>query len=527
MVLKSTKSSSSQVNKQIILLGDPISSNQIMTLYSYLVLLGVATILAKIIYNTWFHPLSKFPGPFLASQTDLWRVYQLTTRHMPETLLQLHEKYGPVVRYGPNELSFWGVEAINPIYKSGRKVLKSNFYDGFTTFHPNLFGTKDEELHAKRRRQMAHSFSTASLTQMESIFDRRINHLVRTMDSFGDTPFDLKEMMGYYTYDLMGELIFNAEFGTMQAQDPQNLPPINEHIFLGCMYGMLPSLLPYSMQLFPRIPLPWLQRLMAGRKKLRDQTTKHVAVELAKDKTEIRHNILSRLTHAKDPETGEELTEAEISSEAFAFLVAGSHTTSGTLTLLFYHLLHNPTAAEKLTDELKLNGWLEEVPDPNKDDKSLSYSGLEMQLPYATACIRESYRMSPVFSMPLPRVICDPAGTDIDGHHIPQGANCSIVNHALHHNPKTWGDDHDVFRPERWLEEGNTLSPNDLLPFGTGHRGCIGRNIASMSVIKVLVTLWRRYELEAVDADEKLILESVGIGEKEGPLIVKARVRTS
>lgn len=48
-----------------------------------------------------------------------------------------------------------------------------------------------------------------------------------------------------------------------------------------------------------------------------------------------------------------------------------------------------------------------------------------------------------------------------------------------------------------------------------------------MSVIKVLVTLWRRYELEAVDADEKLILESVGIGEKEGPLIVKARVRTS
>jgi len=65
---------------------------------------------------------------------------------MPEKLLKLHEQYGPVVRYGPNELSFWGVKAINPIYKSGRKVLKSDFYDGFTTFYPNLFGTKDEEV---------------------------------------------------------------------------------------------------------------------------------------------------------------------------------------------------------------------------------------------------------------------------------------------------------------------------------------------------------------------------------------------
>ncbi|KIW16058.1 hypothetical protein PV08_06109 [Exophiala spinifera] len=496
-------------------------------LYSYLALLVGGAILATVIYNRWFHPLSKFPGPFLASQTDLWRVYQLTTRHMPEKLLKLHEQYGPVVRYGPNELSFWGVKAINPIYKSGRKVLKSDFYDGFTTFYQNLFGTKDEELHAKRRRQMAHSFSIASLAQMESIFDRRINHLVRTMDSFGAAPFDLKELIGYYTYDLMGELIFNAEFGTMETQDPKGLPPINEHIFLGCIYGMLPSLLPYSMRLAPRVPLPWLQHLLAGRKKLRDQTATHVAVELAKDKTEVRHNILSRLTQATDPETGEGLTEAEISSEAFAFLVAGAHTTSGTLTLLLYHLLHNPTAAKKLTEELNSPLFLQS-PDPRNDQSSPSYSGLEMQLPYATACIRESYRMSPVFTMPLPRTICDPLGADIDGHHIPQGANCSITNHVLHHNPEIWGDDHDVFRPERWLEEGNTLSPNDLLPFGAGHRGCIGRNIASMSVVKVLVTLWRRYELEAVDVDgdEKLVMESVGIGEKKGPLVVKARART-
>lgn len=65
---------------------------------------------------------------------------------MPNTLLELHEKYGPVVRIGPNDLSFQHAAAIDAIYKSGRKLIKSNFYDGFTTFHPNLFGTRDEEV---------------------------------------------------------------------------------------------------------------------------------------------------------------------------------------------------------------------------------------------------------------------------------------------------------------------------------------------------------------------------------------------
>lgn len=374
---------------------------------------------------------------------------------------------------------------------------------------------------------------------MESIFDRRIKHLISVIDSYGAKPFNLKELVAYYTYDLMGELIFNAEFGSMAAQDPNKLPPINEHIFLGCMYGMLPSLLPYSMQLAPHIPLPWLQHLLKSRKALRDQTSKHVAAELAKDKDQTRHNILARLMEARDPETGEELTEAQISSEAFAFLVAGSHTTSGTLTLLFYHLLHNSVSSKRLTEELTVS-----LPLPSPDDESLpAYSGLEMQLPYATACIRENYRISPVFTMPLPRTVIEPGGAIIDGYHVPQGvsrpplsvfslpsltvlqANVAIVNEVLQHNASIWGEDHDTFRPERWLDTSNKLSPNDLLPFGAGHRACIGRNIANMSVTKVLTTLWRRYDLEAVDPTEKLVVETVGIGEKEGPLMVTAKLR--
>jgi hypothetical protein len=47
-----------------------------------------------------------------------------------------------------------------------------------------------------------------------------------------------------------------------------------------------------------------------------------------------------------------------------------------------------------------------------------------------------------------------------------------------------------------------------------------------MSIVKILAAIWRRYDLELVEPDEKLVVESVGIGEKQGPLMVRARLRT-
>lgn len=272
---------------------------------------------------------------------------------------------------------------------------------------------------------MAHSFSVASLSQMESIFDNHIHELLLTIDGLQGKPFDLKELVAFYTYDVMGTLIFNAEFGSQKAQDSNQLPPINDHIFLGCLYGMLPSLLPYSMQVGKHIPWPWLQNLLKSRETLRNKTSNHVATELARDKTVKRQNILTRLIEARDTETGEGLTGDQIKSEAFGFLVAGSHTTSGTLTLLFYHLLHNPAAAKKLSEEL-VAGLSLPLADADAQNMALpAFSGLEMQLPYTTACIRENFRISPVFTMPLPRKVCDPEGLVIDGIHVPYGVSTS------------------------------------------------------------------------------------------------------
>jgi cytochrome P450 len=98
-----------------------------------------------------------------------------------------------------------------------------------------------------------------------------------------------------------------------------------------------------------------------------------------------------------------------------------------------------------------------------------------------------------------------------------------MVNHVLHHDPQKWGDDHDQFTPERWLS--GKISPNDIMPFGTGHRACIGRNIANINILKVFTTLWRNFQFEPEAKNEVLQIESVGIGEKKGPLFCKAQRR--
>jgi hypothetical protein len=138
------------------------------------------------------------------------------------------------------------------------------------------------------------------------------------------------------------------------------------------------------------------------------------------EKGEFHHRtLLSHLIAAQDPETGEKLSAIDIGSEAFGILIAGSHTTAASLTLLLYHLLHNPDAFAKLSEELDAGL-------PHLPAGAYPYTGLENRLPYMMACVREGFRMSPVFTMPLTRAIVPPEGMVVDGEHLPQGVSLPV-----------------------------------------------------------------------------------------------------
>lgn len=107
----------------------------------------VIGLVGYVTYQRYFHPLARFPGPFLASLTDLWQVQQFLTLKQPYNLTELHERYGEFVRYGPDKLSVTCEDAIAPLYqKGGRAFPKTEFYDAYGSTHPNVFGMRDEEV---------------------------------------------------------------------------------------------------------------------------------------------------------------------------------------------------------------------------------------------------------------------------------------------------------------------------------------------------------------------------------------------
>lgn len=104
---------------------------------SLLIFLTVGSLLLLVVYNRHAYGLQRYDGPFLASLTNLWRVRDsyVNGRKRP-TIVQLHQKYGDVVRTGPNTLSFASPNAIADIYGPASRMPKvriSSTKDGFIT----------------------------------------------------------------------------------------------------------------------------------------------------------------------------------------------------------------------------------------------------------------------------------------------------------------------------------------------------------------------------------------------------------
>jgi hypothetical protein len=69
-------------------------------------------------YRLCLHPLARVPGPRLAAVSNIWHALHVRNGRMLELGKTLHEKYGPVVRVGPNEVWFDSKDAFGAIYSA-------------------------------------------------------------------------------------------------------------------------------------------------------------------------------------------------------------------------------------------------------------------------------------------------------------------------------------------------------------------------------------------------------------------------
>ena len=101
------------------------------------------------------------------------------------------------------------------------------------------------------------------------------------------------------------------------------------------------------------------------------------------------------------------------------YSVAGSHTTGSSLTLLFYHMLRNPSIIATVVKEMDTQLT------NNLNEGIYEFSGLEAKLPYTLACLREGFRVTPISAHLIPRLVASPEGLQIGDELIPQGVRFS------------------------------------------------------------------------------------------------------
>ncbi|KAK6581509.1 hypothetical protein PZA11_006200 [Diplocarpon coronariae] len=208
------------------------------------------------------------------------------TARRREYIHELHERYGPVVRLGPNEVSFTSLEALKEIYTSGGSGYdKTEFYTLFTQFGVS-----------QKKRHIAGPYANTNILRPQVIggIRERANAFVKKC-----TEARGKSLDAYVSL----------------IQDVSPVPLIKEENLAKYRWPKLSS---------------WVERIL----KPRPSQIANTHVLNASEKMDLgEYTLLYKLQHSKDS-----FQRIEAAAECMDHLAAGIDTTGDVLTFLMYQL---------------------------------------------------------------------------------------------------------------------------------------------------------------------------------------------
>ena len=207
-----------------------------------------------------------------------------------------------------------------------------------------------------------------------------------------------------------------------------------------------------------------------------------------------RGDLLSMLLAARDPETGEGMSDKQLRDEILTILLAGHETVANALTWTWYLLARHPEAEARLHHEL----------DRVLGGRAPCFADLA-ELEWTRMVIEEALRLYP----PAHTITRTAIGEDfVGGVRVPAGASVTISTYVTHRNPNLW-DDPERFDPERFAPEAIARRHRfAYLPFGGGPRICIGNGLALVEAKAILATIAQRYRVRLVPGH---IVEPIGL----------------
>ncbi|XP_024031112.1 cytochrome P450 93A3 [Morus notabilis] len=211
-------------------------------------------------------------------------------------------------------------------------------------------------------------------------------------------------------------------------------------------------------------------------------------------------DILDMLLDVYEDEDSEiKLTKENINAYVMNIFGAGTETQAVTMEWALSELISHPNAMSKARQEV------DQVVGNNRMVQESDIANL----PYIKAVVKETLRLHPGGPFIARESSKD---CEINGYHVPANTRLFINTWAINRDPNHWDDPHE-FSPERFLDEdGNEKRDLDvrghhfqLLPFGSGNRGCPGVNLALLVVPTTVAALIHCFDWKVGEEDNGVV----------------------
>ncbi|KAJ5657906.1 uncharacterized protein N7484_001555 [Penicillium longicatenatum] len=463
--------------------------------------------IALVGYRLFFHPLAKYPGPRLGAITHWYAAYYAWQGDLHIISRKWHDRYGDIVRFAPNALTFNTHTGLDTIYGVRANVVKSEGYSSLSASRqtPNTLTATDKATHGFKRRILAQVFSTEGIKAIEERLLVNIRDFVDLVgqkgDEYGEVKNDhdserdhgwsntkhLAPMCDWMTFDVIGDLCYGKDFDMLHLPDMRWFPSVVLKITQRSMTTLMqPKFCNLKIDQF----------FMSS--KFKDIVNAGIRIrERSEARTRLGNDIKQKdlfysMMNTADPKTGLHFTNKDLWVESMLLMTAGADTTATALAGTFFHLAHKPDLLARLTQDIRSTfTTTEEI-----------RTGAELNsCEFLQACINETLRLAPSVSTTIPRTVLK-GGIVIDQEFIPEGTMVGTTTYAIQRNPNYFTAP-DEFRPQRWIvdaeagvdEESIEIAKKAFCPFSVGARSCVGWKLAWTELNLAVARTLFRYDM--------------------------------